>query len=231
VGAVVAWFQRTFLRGILLILPLAITFLLLRWLFSLMTGLTTPVTERLVRGAGAALPDGPLLDYVIPLIALCLTIGSVLAAGALAGNYVGKRAWGLVERLLLKLPLVRWFYGSARQLIDAFAAPGSGAFREVVFVEYPRRGVWCLGFVTSPAVGVPPGRADADSVYVFLPTTPIPTSGYTIVVPRSDAPAAGMTVDEGLKLIVSGGFIAPRTDPSRAAADGPAPVQAGRSAP
>ena len=228
-GAVVAWCRRTFVRGILLILPLAITFLLLRWLFSFMTGLTTPATERLLRGAGAAFSDSPLLAYLVPLVALGLTIGSVLAAGVLAGNYVGKRAWGLVERLLLKLPLVRWFYGSARQLIDAFAAPGSGAFREVVFVEYPRRGIWCLGFVTSPAAGVPPGRAEADSVYVFLPTTPIPTSGYTIVVPRSDAPAAGMTVDEGLKLIVSGGFIAPRPGHTRSAADGPAP--AGRSAP
>ena len=94
------------------------------------------------------------------------------------------------------------------------------AFREVVLVEYPRLGLWSLGFVTAPAVGLIPGRPDEEGVYVFLPTTPNPTSGYTIVVPRGEAHRAGITVEEGLKVILSGGFIAPpgRSDDRRRAA-------------
>ncbi|HET6372962.1 MAG TPA: DUF502 domain-containing protein [Candidatus Polarisedimenticolia bacterium] len=209
-GRLVAWLRGTFIRGMLLILPLAITYVILRWLFHLVTGVSTPVVDRLIARAAGERAAAPLLQYFSPLIALFITIGVVLLAGVVGGNYLGGRLWAFLEELLLKVPLVRWFYGSAREMIEAFRLSGSGAFSEVVLVEYPRRGMWALGFVTSPATGLIPGRGDDECVYVFLPTTPNPTSGYTIVLPRSEAPKAAMTVDEGLKLIVSGGFIAPR---------------------
>jgi len=210
--------RRTFVQGILLLLPLAITFVVLRWLFLSITGLTAPVVESTLRGAGSTIVESELFPYLSPLLGVVITIALVLAVGLVGGNYVGKRAWAFFEQLVLKLPLVRWFYGSVRQLMDAFGAGGSGAFREVVYVEYPRRGVWCLGFVTASAGGRLPDGLDHEPVFVYLPTTPNPTSGYTILVARDDLVAAGMTVDEGIKLIVSGGFIAPKPRPPATAA-------------
>lgn len=203
-----AWLRKTFIQGILLILPLAITWLILRWIFRLVIGLSAPLVNRLLTETGIA-TDDPLSPWLTPFVAVALTIGLVLLVGVVGGNYVGRRALAAFELLVMRLPLVKWFYGSARQLMDALRATGGGAFREVVFVEYPRRGMWTLGFVTASATGAMPGRPEEDSVYVFIPTTPNPTSGYTVLIARSEAPPARMSVDEGLKLIVSGGFIAP----------------------
>ncbi len=201
-----------FVQGILLILPLAITIALLRWLFYAVTASAGPLVRRLLSlmlPGGMAAADSPAFRFLLPLLALAVTFLIVLLVGVIGGHYAGRRLYDVVERLLMRIPLVKWFYGSARQLMDALRASGSGTFREVVIVEFPRRGVWSLGFVTASATGILPQRPLEECVYVFVPTTPIPTSGYTIVVPRDEAPVADMSVEEGLKLIVSGGFIAP----------------------
>jgi len=214
--------RRAFVRGLLLILPLAITVGVLGWLFSVITGFSAPVVTRLLQGLGSPLVAEPWLEYLIPVLGVLLTLLTVVLVGVLGGHYAGRTVLAAFDSLLLRLPLVKWVYGSSRQLMDALSATGSGAFREVVFVEYPRRGLWCLGFVTAPAPsapsaysanavpeGVPGPHGLRNAIYVFLPTTPNPTSGYTVVVDRSEALPAGMTVEDGLKLIVSGGFIAP----------------------
>lgn len=203
------WIRKTFVRGILLILPVAITFVIIRWLFRLVTGFSTAAAEALLRYFGSPAARGALIDYLTPVLALGISVGVVLVIGVVGGNYVGKRTWASLEAFVLRLPIVGWFYGSARQLMDAFRMAGRGAFREVVLVEYPRRGIWCLGFVTAPAIGLVPETDSGDHLYVFLPTTPNPTSGYTIVVPRRDAVVLPITVDEGLKVIFSAGFISP----------------------
>ncbi|MGH9867545.1 MAG: DUF502 domain-containing protein [Candidatus Polarisedimenticolia bacterium] len=200
--------RRAFLRGILLLLPLAITFLIMRWLFSAVTVMTGSGARTLLRALGA--PEGPLFPALTGVFALALTVGIILLVGLVGGNYLGRRAWSLFERMLLSVPLVRWFYGSTRQLMDAFAAPGSGAFKEVVMVEYPRHGIWTVGFVTSTVGAFSPAHQGKDLVCVFLPTTPNPTSGYMVIVPRSAAVPTSLSIDEGLKLIVSGGFLVPR---------------------
>ena len=205
-GRLIAPLRRTFFQGILLILPLAVTFAILRWLFLLVTGFAAPLAERMLQAVAA--PAGAMV-WMTPVIAAVLTVAVVMVVGLVGGNYAGKRIWSALETLVMRIPLVKWFYGSTRQLLDAFQYAGGSAFREVVLVEYPRHGLWSLGFVTAPAIGLIPGRPDEDGVYVFLPTTPNPTSGYTIVVPRADAHRAGITVEEGLKIILSGGFIAP----------------------
>jgi uncharacterized membrane protein len=209
---VLASVRSTFVRGLLLLLPLAITWVVLRWVFRLVMGFSAPLASWMLALLGTASPEtNPIFPWLTPVIALVLTVGLVMLVGLVGGNYVGRRVIAWFDHLLLKVPLVKWLYGSARQLMDAFVATGAGAFHEVVFVEYPRLGMWCLGFVTAPAGRLPgaSGSTGEESVYVFLPTTPNPTSGYTALVPRSQVHPADMTVDEGLKLIVSGGFIAP----------------------
>ncbi len=201
--------RRTFVRGILLILPLAITYLILRWLFVLVTGFTHPIVERFLSGLPFPGAGGTLVGFFAPLIALLISIGVVLLIGLVGGNYLGRRVVFYFEALMLRIPFVRWFYGSARQMIEAFTASGGGAFKEVVLVEHPRKGIWVLGFITSQAVGTVPGAEGQDCVFVYLPTTPNPTSGWTVVMARSDVTPVEMSVDEGMKVIVSGGFVAP----------------------
>lgn len=220
-GSLLASARHAFIRGILLLLPLAITWVILRWIFTTITGISEGPAGRLIASLGERAMLGPVHPLTVTLLGLILTVALVLAIGIIGGNYVGRLLWGYFERLLLRLPFVRWFYGSARQLIDAFSMGGTGAFREVVMVEYPRRGVWCLGFVTATVAGPPPKGADEECVYVFLPTTPIPTSGYTIILPRSEARPTSMSIDDGLKLIVSGGFIAPKGRAAGAPATAP----------
>ncbi len=215
----VAWLRRTFVRGILLILPLAITYVLLRWLFRIVIGFSSPLVTGLLDQLAPSLRDSAVVGWLAPIVAFLITIATVLGVGLVGGNYLGRRVWSQFEQLLMKVPLVRWFYGSARQMMDALSASGGGAFREVVIVEYPRRGMWTVGFVTASAWGMLPGRPQEEGVLIFLPTTPNPTSGYTVLLPRSEAPPAPMTVDEGLKLIVSGGFLMPSS--ARPAAEPP----------
>lgn len=216
----IGFLRKAFIRGILLILPLAITYVILRWLFRLVHGISSPLVERLLARRDATPEVAAILPYLTPVISIMLTLSLVLAVGLVGGNFVGRRLLAWFESVLMRVPLVKWLYGSARQLMDAFGAASGGAFREVVFVEYPRRDVWCLGFVTAQASGRVPydmsGLGD-DSVYVFLPTTPNPTSGYTVLLKRTELRPAGMTVDEGLKLIVSGGVITPGSQDRRSA--------------
>ncbi|MFQ5701368.1 MAG: DUF502 domain-containing protein [Acidobacteriota bacterium] len=196
--------RRIFVRGVLLILPLAMTFVILRWLFRLVTGFSTPGARKLLDSLGT---PPAIISVLAPLIAMIVTVAVILLVGLLGGNYAGKRVWSSIENLLLRVPLVSWFYSSARQLMDAIKYSGRTAFREVVLVEYPRRGIWCVGFVTGRADGLVAWNDDEEHLYVFIPTTPNPTSGYTIIVPRAQARTLGLTVEESLKLIFSGGFI------------------------
>jgi uncharacterized membrane protein len=111
-----------------------------------------------------------------------------------------------VESWILRVPFVRSIYGGARQLLDAFNATKSGGFSRVVMVEYPRRGIWTVGFVTNERPG---SGADPSEVFVFLPTTPNPTSGWLALVPIEQIIDLDLTVEEGIKLIVSGGIVLP----------------------
>lgn len=204
--------RHAFVRGILLLLPLAITYLILRWIFVTITSLGHGPLTRVIAALGERAQVGPLSPAILTLLGLVLTVALVLLVGIVGGNYVGRLLWGYFDRIVLRLPFIRWFYGSARQLIDAFGMTGKEVFREVVLVEFPRRGIWTLGFVTGAMGSGAPDGSGEDFVYVYLPTTPVPTSGYTIIIARSEAKPTTMTVDEGLKVIVSGGFIAPRPE-------------------
>jgi uncharacterized membrane protein len=123
-----------------------------------------------------------------------------------------------IEGGIRKIPFVKSIYGGARQLLDAFGSGGKGTFTRVVLVEYPRAGVWTLGFVTSEErLAMPsPERAETRSaVTVFFPTTPNPTSGWLAVVPERDILEIDLSIEEGVKLIVSGGIVAPEAMSAR----------------
>jgi uncharacterized membrane protein len=210
--------RTNFVRGLLIVLPTIITFWLLSILFGVVSGNVTPVVLRAFSAMGVTWIGDWHARFVVPLIGLVLTTLIIYLIGLLAANLVGQRVLSWVEGGIRKIPFVKSIYGGARQLLDAFGSGGKGTFTRVVLVEYPRAGVWTLGFVTSEErLAMPsPERAETRSaVTVFFPTTPNPTSGWLAVVPERDILEIDLSIEEGVKLIVSGGIVAPEAMSAR----------------
>ena len=200
--------RQLFFTGLILVLPMMITVWLLVILVRLVEGLSSPVLLAILRLARPGFAENPaILTWVVPILGVFVTIGLVLLVGALASNFIGRKVVEWFERLMLRLPMVKWIYGPARQLLDAFSNQGA-AFRRVVAVEYPRAGVYTIGFLTRGDTVMPrEGEPMRDMSLVFLPTTPNPTNGWLVVVPNDQVVPLDMSVEDGIKLIVSGGLV------------------------
>ncbi len=193
------------IAGTLALIPLTITYLILTYLFGVLDNLLMPLVVGLARLGGAELAPGSRL----PGVGILATLVLVLLIGLMTRNYLGRKLLELGEWSLQKIPLVGGIYHASKQLVDAFSLPGKKAFREVVLVEYPRRGIFSLGFITSEIIQVyhqdhPP------LVPVILPHTPTPLTGTFILVPEADILHLPLSVEDGIKLIVSGGILTPR---------------------
>ena len=202
--------RKKFLTGLVILLPLFITLWLLSALFRLVDGTLTPWVQRILLFARADVFGRPaFVDYLIPLIGVFLTASLIYLAGVLSTNVFGVRILDAFDRLMLKIPGIRAVYGGSKQLMEAFSPKGKRSFREVVLVEYPRKGCYTLGFVTRESVpDLVPGRSETLAA-VFLPTTPNPTSGWIVLIPRRELVPLALSVEEGVKLVVSGGIVVP----------------------
>lgn len=214
-GKVTQSLRKYFITGALVSLPLVVTVYVLWFAFSFLDN----ALGRLVSLA---------LGRSVPGAGMVLTVLLLLSVGMFATNVVGRRLIGLGERIVLTIPLVRTIYHSVKQVIEAFSLQGNrGSFRRVVLVEYPRRGVYAVGFVTNEdveAVEVGDGKR---LLAVFVPTTPNPTSGFVLFVPRGDVIPVDMTVEQAFKGIISGGILMPdRAPDSGAVPQGGEPEQA-----
>jgi uncharacterized membrane protein len=157
------------------------------------------------------------LPFTLPGIGLILVIGALTLIGALTANLVGRLLLGISERVVRGMPVVSGIYGAFKQLFETILAQKSSSFREVVAVEFPRAGMWAIGFVSGRTEGDIQELADDEMLNVFVPTAPNPTSGYLVFVPRRDARTLDMTVEEGMKLVISGGVVTPeRREPKPA---------------
>lgn len=205
-----------FLRGLLIVLPTIITLWLLRIFFGVVSGNVTPVVLKALSAMGVTWIGDWHARYLVPFIGFVLSAALIYLIGLVAANLVGQRVLLWLEAGILRIPLVKSIYGGARQLLDAFGASGKGTFNRVVLVEYPRVGVWTVGFVTSDVrADMPVGATTLRSVMVFFPTTPNPTSGWLAVVPERDILELDLSIEEGVKLIVSGGIVTPAAISSR----------------
>jgi uncharacterized membrane protein len=203
--------RQTLLTGLAVVLPLFITLWLLSALFNLVDGAVTPWVKKslvLTRFPLASRPG--LFETLAPVIGVLVTLLLIYLAGLLSTNLFGVRMLRAFDRLILRIPVVKAVYGGSKQLLEALSATGKGSFSQVVLAEYPRKGVYTVGFVTreflrtvSPAMGPEPMAA------VFLPTTPNPTSGWIVILPREGLIPLSLSVEEGLKLVVSGGIVLP----------------------
>ncbi len=143
-------------------------------------------------------------------LGIIITITFILGVGVVATNVLGKRLINYGERLLIKIPLFRHIYTTIQQIINALFIKNKKAFDKVALIEYPRKGIYQIGFLTCSGMGEVQRKTAKEVVNIFVPTTPNPTSGMLILIPKEDVTYLDMTVEEGLKLIVSGGTLVPK---------------------
>lgn len=197
-----ALLRQWFLAGLLIWVPLAATLLVIRFLIGVLD------TSLLL------LPESLRPDF--PGFGVVLSVGLVLGTGALAANFLGSRMLGWAEDLLFRIPLVRTLYGGVKKLAETLFSRDSTAFKRVVMIEWPRPGLWTIGFQTGDPIRVVREATGLDLVPVFVPTTPNPTSGFIMQVPADQIRLLDVPVEEGMRYVISLGVVAPAAGtPSR----------------
>lgn len=217
--------KKYIIAGLLVWLPLAITIAVLSWLLGTLDG----VFAWLLSASQAVLPasmHGRIegLRHVPGLGVLVMAAG-LLLTGVFAANIFGQwwlRQW---DRLLHKIPIVKSIYSSVKQVSDTLFSSSGNAFREAVLVQYPRQGSWTIAFVTGKPGGEVAARLPGEYISVYVPTTPNPTSGFFLMMPRADVLELRMSVDEALKYVISMGVVAPSVRPAGAASGSPEPTR------
>ncbi len=187
--------KRYFVSGVLVVVPLILTYLILRFLLEAVDSILGPIIEK-------------VFGYYFFGLGVLTTILLILLAGVLTRNFVGAQLYRYGEKVLSRMPIIRPVYSAAKQLLEAIALPTTSSFKEVVLVEYPRRGAYAVGFVakeiTLDADGTPKNH-----MVVFVPSTPTPVSGIVIIVPSNEIIPLDLTLEEGAKFLVSGGAASP----------------------
>lgn len=213
--------KKYIITGLLVWLPLAITIWVLLWVLGLITG----VFEALLSALQAVLPLS-LHDSLeslrhVPGLGVVILVGALLLTGVFVANMFGQwwlRQW---DRLLSNIPIVKSIYSSVKQVSDTLFSSSGNAFREAVLVQYPREGSWTIAFVTGRPGGEVAEALPGEHVSLYVPTTPNPTSGFFLMMPRESVRPLAMSVDEALKYIISMGVVAPAAVPVTVAAENP----------
>lgn len=187
--------RRYFLSGILVIVPLIITFLVLRFLLSGVDGILSPIINKLIGRS-------------IPGLGVVATIILIFIAGVLTANVIGSRLFKIWEIFFIKTPLVRTIYSSSKQLVEAVTTTDKHSFKQVVLVEFPRKEIFCLGFLTNQ-VKVDLGNKTEELIVVFIPSTPTPFTGWTLLFRKEEVIPLEITIEDGIKFFVSGGIASP----------------------
>ncbi|MBC8339011.1 MAG: DUF502 domain-containing protein [Rhodospirillales bacterium] len=191
-----------FFAGILVIAPISIT-LYLAWLFiGFVDNRVTPLLPEKYN------PE-TYLPFALPGLGLVILVLVLTLTGALTAGFMGRLWLRISERFLSRMPVIRNIYSAVKQIFETVLADHSKAFREAVLVEYPRRGIWAIAFITGRTEGEVQNITEEDCINIFLPTTPNPTSGFLLFVPKKDLISLSMSVEEAIKMVISGGIITP----------------------
>lgn len=198
--------RRWLLAGLLVLVPLAITLAVLNWIVGLLdqTLLILPVAWH---------PDR-LLGFHLPGFGVLLTLGIVLLMGAIASNFLGRRLLMFGNALLRRIPIVRSIYSSVKQVSDTLFSENGNAFRKALLVQWPREGVWTIGFLTGLPGGDVVNHLPANYLSVYIPTTPNPTGGYFVMLKKTECIELKMSVDEALTYVISMGVVVPAARPA-----------------
>ena len=191
-----AFFKRITFAGLFAIVPLALTFYIIKIIIVFLDQLTAPILEK--------------IKLEIPGFGLILTLLIIFSLGIFVTNVLGRRLFSWTERLISSIPLVKTIYNTLKQITNAFSgATQTDNYQRVIYIQYPRKELWTISFVTGESVD----GSGKEYYHVFVPTTPNPTSGVFIIIPKKDAIEADLTVEEGLKAVISGGLLAPEESP------------------
>lgn len=201
--------RRYLLTGIVVTAPISIT-VYLTYIF------LTFVDKHVARIIPDAWHQGFYNGPAVPGLGLVVALAGFMVIGWFATNFLGRFIIRLYEYVLDRMPVIRTVYGAIKQIFETIMASQSSAFREAVMLEYPRRGVWSIGFVTGRTEGEVQDATANETINVFVPTTPNPTSGYLLFVPKKELKYLDMSVEEAVKLVVSAGIITP-PDPKKKA--------------
>ena len=193
--------RRWLLAGLLVLVPLAVTVWLLNWIIG-----TLDQTLQILPGDWH--PD-KLLGFHIPGFGVLLALAIVLSIGAIASNFFGRKLVSWWDALLSRIPIVRSIYSSVKQVSDTLFSENGNAFRKALLVQWPREGVWTIAFQTGMPGGDVVNHLQGDYLSVYVPTTPNPTGGYFIMLPKADCIELKMSVDEALTYVISMGVVVP----------------------
>ncbi len=194
-------FKKYFITGLLVVVPLYITVYILAFIVGLMDNVFN-ILPSILR------PD-TYLPFRIPGLGIILTVIGVTIVGVLAQNFIGRWFVRLADKFFEKIAFLSVIYNATKQFMDTFFKKGHQGFERVVIFEFPRKGVYSMGFVTGETKGELKSKTEGDTISIFLPTTPNPTSGYYIMVPRKDIIELDMHVEDAFKVIMTGGIVVP----------------------
>lgn len=200
-----ARFRRYFLAGILVTSPILIT-AYVTWM--IITFIDTQVAGILPE----SMDFTKKLPHQIPGLGLIISIIAITFIGALTPGFIGRTLLKTGERVLDKMPVVRSIYGAIKQIMETVMSTNSESFREVVLVEYPRKDIWVIGFVTGETKGEVQTLKKHKLINVFIPTTPNPTSGFLLFLPKKDLIYMEMKVEDAVKMVISGGIVTPKNN-------------------
>ena len=181
--------------GLATLLPLYLTYVVIKFLFESLEKMSGPILKQ--------------FGLDIPGLGIILTVVLIYVLGLIVTNFLGKKIFNIGESIVKRVPIVNMIYSTLKQITDTFTKGTTDAFEGVVYIQYPRKGLWTMAFIS----GESKNKDDIPYYHLFVPTTPNPTSGFFLMIPQADAIPTGMTVEEGLKTIISGGLLAPDRNP------------------
>ncbi len=196
--------RRTFLTGLLILIPLFVTYVLIAFLFNLFAGTSAPVINALFRLL--SLNRYAWADPLVPFINLLLSLAVIFLLGLFGTNILGRRILHVLDALILRLPLVNRIYGAVKQVVETFQGPHR-SFQRVVLIQFPSKGFWSMGFVAAERHDTMHLTTSRQLLTIFIPTTPNVTSGYLVMVGPEDVIDVDYSIEEAFKFIVSLGII------------------------
>ncbi len=194
--------RNYFFTGLVVAAPIGLTIWIVRWFIDLVDTWFTPLIPARYQ------PDN-YLPFDLPGLGLLIAFVLLTLLGALTANFFGRAVLTFGERIVSRMPVVRSIYGALKQIFETVVSQSAASFREVGLIEYPRKGIYCIVFITTQTKGEIVHKTGEELISVFLPTTPNPTSGFLLFVPRQDVHVLDMTIEEGAKLIISAGLVEP----------------------
>ena len=194
-SSITKYFKSKLFAGIATLLPLYLTFFVIKFLFNTLEEVSVPILNK--------------FNIDIPGLGIFLTIILVYILGILVTNFLGRRIFAIGEKIVKKVPIVNIIYTTLKQITDTFTKGSTEAFEGAVYIQYPREGLWTMAFISGDS------KTEQGEKYyhLFVPTTPNPTSGFFLMIPQKDTIPTGMSVEKGLKTIISGGLLAPKRNP------------------